>query len=196
MSIINLDVDGVVCDFAPHMFDTLRKDGFDVDALPPEVYSVWDFFSPMPKDMKEHAFTLLADKDYWLSIGTVPGAKEGVEAIRAAGHRIHWITTSWPGCFGWADIRKTWLDANFHHPDQDLSKDLTIAGDKSFSDGDVFVDDKASSVRGWLDHFKYRKHEGVLFANSHNLPEQRDFKYVSSWEEGLTNLVILLADER
>lgn len=188
--IINLDVDGVVCDFAPFMFETLRKDGYDVDALDPEVYKVWDIFPMMPQDMRKHAFALCEDPNYWLKIPVISGAQESVAKLRAAGHRIHWITTSWGPCFGWADIRKSWLNKHFDCEEQNLSKDLTIAGDKSFSDADVFVDDKAASVRDWLSHFSGRKHTGILYTNSHNERDADEFPLKGTWDEGLADMII------
>ena len=195
MAIVNLDVDGVVCGFSPHLFKTLELDGFDVASLPEEIYTVWDIFSLMPPDMKRHAFDLLSHHLWWEGIPVIEGAIEGVQSIRDAGHRIHWITSPWTACFGWANARSNWLDAHFDHPEQSLSKDLTVAGDKSFSDADVYVDDRPSNLRSWLAHFDGIKHQGVLYLNSHNAAEAAEFPYTSSWDNGLADLVIKLAGE-
>jgi len=192
--IINLDVDGVVCDFAPHMFETLKEIyGFDVDSLDPEIYKVWDIFPLMPDEMRKFAFKeLMSNPFYWMSIPVVDGAVEGVNKLVEHGHRIHWITSPWASCFGWADARKKWLEKNFGL--KDGYKDLTITGDKSFSDADVFVDDKPSSVRDWLSHFSGRKHTGVLYGISHNEREQSEFEYVSNWKNGLADLILSFDD--
>ena len=101
----------------------------------------------------------LSAPDLYRDVQTIGGALEGVSQLRAAGHRLLFVTS----CVrGMADQKREWLERHkildyrpLQHPD------LIIAHDKSLIRADVLVDDAAHN----FDHWQGR---GLLFDAPYN----------------------------
>jgi 5'(3')-deoxyribonucleotidase len=165
---INLDVDGVVCDFVPYLWERLAKAGFEVSHHSDPKWRTWNIFDVMDTPAREKAYSICNSENFWLDLPTVPYAAEAVNAFRDAGHSIRWVTTPWWGCRTWTAARFDWLDRNFKHPKQNLKMDFTTCGDKSEIWADVFIDDKAEAVIDWHKHHPAPKHRGILYKTNFN----------------------------
>ena len=95
MAKINCDVDGVVCDFVPALFERLRSEGFDPLPYTDPLWRTWNFFNRMPADMKAAAFAMMEKADFWRELPNVAFSQEAIRQFREAGHKVHWITTAW-----------------------------------------------------------------------------------------------------
>ena len=145
------DVDGVVCDFVPYLFDLLRKEGHDIaDANDPK-WDKWNFFEDMEDSARKLAFEMLQEYSFWRNAYVVNGAVEGIKRLRDAGYKIHWVTTPWWSCNQWLYARMEWLEEHFSDDCQDIQRDLTASGNKATIYADVFIDDKVDNVREWAE---------------------------------------------
>lgn len=154
MSKILLDVDGVVSDMVPTLFEEMSGD------LKVEDFPDWDIFSQMTKEQQDEAYKILEDPLFWTNLPLIDGAKKAVRLLKAAGHDIVWVTTPWDSCRGWGDARRFWIRENF-------GDDRVVAThDKEKEDGDVFIDDKPSNVKRWAAAHPDKK--AFIFDTPHN----------------------------
>lgn len=189
MARINCDVDGVVADFVPHLFGTLRAKGFEPKPIGDPSWRTWDIFDVMDEEMRACAFDLLANHHWWRSMPVVPYAKEAIRALREAGHHVQWVTTAWDECFGWRDARRDWLGAHFDDPVQNIKKDLTVAACKGEIWADVFIDDKPSHILDWHAHHKAAGHRGILYKTRFNEDHHDDLEHIE-WSPASVEMVI------
>lgn len=90
-----------------------------------------------------------------------PRARQGVRRLRTLG-RVFCVTTPWQGNPWWQAERESWLALHFgidqvHH---------SVDNDKTRYEADVFVDDCARHVQGWLT--AWPKGTAVLWRALHN----------------------------
>lgn len=84
---------------------------------------------------------------FFSNVRPIQGAVEGVEALRAAGHSIYFVTARChPVSFH--DTR-VWLKRYF--PWIDKQRHLILAYDKEVIYGDVLIDDKPKTLLGYAD---------------------------------------------
>jgi len=176
MARINVDCDGVVCDFVPGLFTKLREQGFDPKPVEDPSWRTWDIFKVMTDDMREASFTMMAEHQFWRELPVIDYAQEAIAALRQAGHHIQWVTTAWDPCFGWRDARRDWLDHHFADPKQDIRKDLTVTGAKNEIWADVFIDDKPDHIIGWHTHHPAPEHRGILYRTNFNHHHHEDLE--------------------
>ena len=174
------DVDGVVADMVPYLFELLRRDGFEIADISDPMWHRWNFFQDMSRDARESAYEIMADSAFWYDLPVVEGAKDGIATMREAGHHIQWVTTPWTSCIGWSDARREWLNHNFGCDQQDIARDLTITGNKSNIMADIFIDDKVSNVREWA-----ARNDGLalLFKTNFNREAHEEMATVT-WSHG------------
>lgn len=158
-----LDCDGVMADFMgavkPVIRDLIGRDLTDQD-MP-----TWDLFeAPV---IKPHAAALRAAVDqpgFCRNFAVLPGAQEGVQALRDLGAEVVCVTSPWPSSRTWAHDRMAWLEEHFGF----TTKTVDQSSGKYRIDGDVFVDDHANNVVTWLNWDKRRHHAAVLWAQPYN----------------------------
>lgn len=96
------------------------------------------------------------------SLPPYPGARDGVRRLREFGH-VFCVTTPWDSNIWWRSERESWLALHIG------IDEVEHKVDKSDTDADVFVDDKASHVRDWL--IKHPDGCGVFWQTLHNTSE-------------------------
>jgi hypothetical protein len=105
-------------------------------------------------------------KGFVTSLPPYPLARQGVRRLRELGD-VFCVTTPWDGPSGknpwWCEESEAWLALHVgidvvHH-----------AADKAGYEADLFVDDKASHVRGWLARWPGRT--AVFWRTPHNTSE-------------------------
>jgi 5'(3')-deoxyribonucleotidase len=195
MARINVDCDGVVCDFIPGLFGALKAIGLDPGPIDHPNYRTWDVLKNVPEECSEPMFEMLKEHEFWEKLPVIDGAQEAILALREAGHHIHWVTSPWEKCFGWRDARHAWLNAHFDHPQQNLSKDLTVTGTKDFIWADVFIDDKADHIRGWHAHHPGLAHRAILYKTSFNVDHHDDLDHIE-WSEDSVAMILAWLREK
>jgi len=164
-----IDVDGTVAALVEY---TLHKLGylFDRDTLPKpaDLKGHHDLFKRgktlLTDDQLLASHKLLASKGYVQHLPLILGAVESIDAIRAAGHNIQWITASWTSSETWDYDRRTWLRKQLKVDPIDVG----FFAHKELVDGDIFIDDKPDHIIKWQ-----RKH-----------PNGRALLYTQPWNEG------------
>jgi len=194
MSIVLLDVDGVLADFTGHL-TTLINASFK-SQLNPQTYTEWDFLqSHLSEEQRKFAHDVLADGLFWRNQPVMPGARQAVERIRNAGHEIHFVTNRWFGCRDWIDARTDWLKSNM-----DAShKHIHAAGEKYLYRGHVFVDDKPDHVIAWTGFQERYKSlhptKALLFDAIYNRKASYDDRLYSWYDEEGLDLILQTAAE-
>ena len=192
MARINVDCDGVVCDFIPGLFAALKAKGFDPGPIDSPNYRTWDVLKSVPKECSKPMFAMLAKHKFWEDLPVIDGAQKAIAALRDSGHHIHWVTSPWESCFGWADARRYWLEENFKHPDQNTHKDLTVTGTKNFIWADVFIDDKADHIIGWHARHPGPEHRAILYKTTFNVDHHDDLDHIEWSDESVEKILAWL----
>lgn len=170
---ILLDVDGVLADFvtpALAVINTITGDAY------------------RPQDITQHDITLAckltdAQIKHWeaaisapgfcASIQPYPSVDLHLERLRSVGDVIAVTAPLTVGNYDaaphWLPERYDWLRRmSFGH------KEIIFASDKSFIDGNYFVDDKVSNVEAWLKRQNWCGHmSAFVFAQPWNLKHKR-----------------------
>ena len=134
-----VDVDGVVADFLGHVLGGV---GYEQGR---ETIKDYDLRSAFTLAQQEKMDQLLADPGFWVTLPVMPGALEGIDEIRAAGHEILWATSPWLPCREWESIRRAWLKRHFDvEPDE-----IVVTFQKHILTADFFIDDRPDSVVAW-----------------------------------------------
>jgi 5'(3')-deoxyribonucleotidase len=159
---ILLDVDGVVADFLGHVHFYLRRN-FTSDLVDPDQYTEWDFIATHLTD-QQRRFTeyLLSSEDFWQKIPVMPSARYAVDCFNAAEMDVHFVTSPYKTCFGWADVRRDWLKRNLGVQNDHIH----VSGSKHIYNGAVFVDDKPQNIHAWAEANPGGK--AFLFEHSYN----------------------------
>jgi len=149
-----LDSDQVLGDFCEHLLEEFPLE------LPRN--PSWDIIKLYPKKERGAVYARLSDPEWWDSMPVVDGAKGGVEYLHMLGHDLHVITSPWPSCPDWAEVRKRWLKRHFGFEEDEV----TIAKDKSEEPGDYIIDDRPKNVVGW--HLKHPDGTAYLYDTPYN----------------------------
>jgi 5'(3')-deoxyribonucleotidase len=163
------DVDGVAAAFVNHLLDEIGS------KLAPSDIKRWNIRGCLPPDEVDRADEVLSDPHFWMTLPPVPGSQEAIEALQAAGHDIHWVTSPYD-LHGWDAIRRSWLRRNFDTPPDHV----TITAAKYLVDGDYFVDDKLVHVQRWA-ACRHKPQRAFLFETPYTCLELWEPKI--SWEK-------------
>lgn len=139
---VGFDVDGVLYDF--------RKSHSDFEVARGNAHCAldlaadeWDYFAGWGMTLDEwlasYAEGVNAGHVLWAG-GTLPGAKEAFDAIRAQGHRIHLVTDRSIGDDP-QEATFAWLQANGLEPDS-----VTFSRDKTVVETDIFIEDRLENA--------------------------------------------------
>lgn len=144
MSIILLDVDGLVADFVGCALDVLHEEtGHDWKR---EHVTEWGFDSILatmrPAEIRRFwgAFRM---PGVAASLDMFPGSIEGVKLLTDAGHTVVWVTAPMAGSPTWAFERGCWLE------DRWPGTPVVSTAHKQLVVGDYLVDDKPQNLLEW-----------------------------------------------
>lgn len=172
MATFLIDVDGVCADFTDHLLRAIRSKLTLADIVD------WNIFSYMDPEQKRTAEDILGSTEFWLTQPVISGAVDAVHAIRAADHKVLFVTSAWESCREWAWARKQWLKrvmaADY--------RDVIVCARKEYVVGDVFIDDRTDHVDKW--HSIRPERLALLYGAPYN-KGSFDWSQIGSVLEGL-----------
>lgn len=134
MSIILCDLDGVVCGLHA---EWLRRYNADFgDSLTLADITTWDMVPHVKPECGRRIYEYLHARDLYDRIEPIAGAIDGVRRLRAAGHRVVFVTSCVDGPMAMSKI--AWLSRFDVFTSM---ADVVIAHDKSLVRGDLMIDD-------------------------------------------------------
>lgn len=160
--------------------------GIDIDGVLANTYPEWikkgkaayrlkDIYgSKVAADKKFLA--VLSDPTLYDDVAPVRGSQHGVNAIKAWGHRVVYVTSSVQGM---TDAKWAWMQRmGFLPPGFMQDPDLVVMHDKSLLRADVLIDDAVWNVRGF-------QGRALLFDAPWNRKGVDDLVRVKGWTEVL-----------
>lgn len=138
-----LDVDDVVADLTSQIYLVSGT------SKNPEAQCTWDSFQLLDTREEYLVRFFMRSPEFWANVPVKEGAREGVEAILAAGHDIFWVTSPWVDCREWGQVRREWVTRHFPTVDP---QNLVVTKSKFLVEGDVFIDDRVENVLLWRKH--------------------------------------------
>lgn len=140
--IIGVDVDGVLADLVHPLLDQVfARTGvrFHEDDI-----VRFDLAGILGPTCWAAAREVLAAPGFALGLPLLPGAVEGVAALRSLG-RVVFVTAPFAPSPTWAHDRASWLAERFHAQPPDV---VSLA-DKTLFRGDLLVDDSPAQLEAW-----------------------------------------------
>lgn len=175
--VIGCDVDDVCCDLLSPWLSWYNRTY--ADTLVPADVKMWDWTSSIVKCSNADVLSYLHQDDYYATdVKPIAGALAGINALRAAGHRIIFITASPAGSTAPAQ-KQAWL-IKHGFMDKSMLDDYIATNDKSplAAICDMMIDDKPSNITPF--------NRGMLFNQPWNVSfntADTNIARVSSWTE-------------
>ena len=146
--IIAVDVDDVCADLLGEWLNRINR---DYQYLQPkrtrEDVTQWDMSGLVPDG--ENVYQYLQEPDLYDHVRPIPGALQAVLALRAAGHRVIFVTSCVKGQY---DAKERWLVEHGFLDDAYSQPDFYPAKDKSLIHADVLIDDGAHNLATFKGH--------------------------------------------
>jgi 5'(3')-deoxyribonucleotidase len=155
----------------------------------------WEISQCVKPECGQKIWSYLERPDLYDKVRPVPGALEGIAALRAAGHRIVFVTScgSHAGTIGRAGDKFSWLVRNgfllnVKHP----HLDFIVCADKTQVAADVLIDDRADTVSAWI----AQRRPAILVDRPHNATH-KGFNLVRAhgWQE-IVHMVARVANAK
>lgn len=147
--LIACDVDGILADLVPEVLRRYNRD-YDDNRQFADV-NTWPLHEHVKPECGSRIYEYLRDPDLYQHVRPVEGAPEGVERLRALGHRFVFVTSC---TFGMTDQKAEWLERHGFcraHNDGQLPAELIVANQKQHIAADLLIDDGPHNVRDWVD---------------------------------------------
>ena len=178
-----LDVDGILADFTTAALRVVHaKTG---RMYKPSDVKTWDLFDSIPEPAAKAAvYAEMKEPGGCSSIPLYPEALEGIARL-SQDAEIVIVTSPWKGSDTWAGERERWLEEHFG---AHISH-VIHARQKERVHGDIFVDDKASHVNGWVKYWVDSGRDpacrGVLWQNNNGIEEEVDARVLraNGWSD-------------
>jgi 5'(3')-deoxyribonucleotidase len=170
--IVLLDCDGVAADFVGEVVRIVKYATGQDYAI-----TKWLKLTDIPCSSQQRAEIAYQIGIMGRDLQVLPGAQDGVKALREAGHDVHWVTSRWDSQ-RWVTDRCWWLKE--HGLVRDPQREITFTAAKWRVHGDIFVDDKPSNVAEWQS--TWPRGYGLLFAQPWN-QDVRVVRKVANWPD-------------
>lgn len=156
--IIALDVDGPLAD---SLGAVLRRYNADWDdALTLEHITTWAIHPHVKPECGKAIYDYFRLPNLYDEVAVVEDAIWGVGQLRELGHTVRFVTAN---MFDMTDPKARWLLRHGFTTDEQphfLPRDLYVAQDKTAIDADLLIDDRAETVRKWVDN---KRRKAILF---------------------------------
>lgn len=187
--VVLLDCDGVLADFIGGVLEIVERitglcfDRHDVDQ--------YDFCAAlgirgMDASLIKQA---IAERGFCERLAPLEGARAGVKALHLIAD-VYVVTSPWNSSETWTHDRESWLWRHFKIP----SSRVIHTSAKHLVCGDVFVDDKTSTVAAWRD--AWPDCGAVRWDTPHNANDAWDGTTCSSWDHLLAAIGLACGGER
>jgi len=161
--IIACDADGVTCNLHDPWYGRYNRDYND--NLTSERVKSWDIHKYVKPECGLKIYDYLHEPDLYAEVRPIEGALEGVQALRDAGHRVLFTSAC---AWGMTDQKAEWFrQYGFITGPKTpmLPSEFIPVQNKLDIDADLLIDDRASTVREWVE----KKHKrALLFSYPHN----------------------------
>lgn len=151
------DMDGVIADFDAHLMSLLAQRHPElVPATAPDERREFELSSCYPEN-QDAVHEVMHSPGFFATMPMVPGAREGLAALEAAGHTVMLCTAPLSGSLYCAAEKLTWVQEQLG---ADWRRRTLVVKDKTLVRGDILIDDKPE-VTGALEptwtHVRYRR---------------------------------------
>ncbi len=138
-----VDVDGVVCDFIQGYLGIVKQ--VTGKSFKHSDVTDWSFKKCLGlTDAEERiANQLMCHPGFVRSLSALPGAYEGITALKEKVDEIVFVTAAWQGHPTWAHEREEWLNERWP------GCHIVSTHHKNYVRGDFLVDDKPSHIEAW-----------------------------------------------
>jgi len=159
--LVACDVDDVLNLLHEEWFRRYNRD-YD-DALDNERCRSWDIHKCVKPECGEKIYDYLYESDFYEHVKVLPGAQDGVAALREMGHRVIFVTSPVKGTM---DQKWEWLERyGFIDVHSRASPDLVMMHDKTLINAQLLIDDRGETVVDWVQNCRKR---AILYEYPHN----------------------------
>ena len=147
--IIACDADGVTCNLHEPWLRRYNRDYGD--SLTVADWKGWNIHRFVKPECGKKIYDYLHDPDLYEEVQPIDGALEGVRALRAAGHQVIFSTSC---AWGMTDQKAEWFRRyGFIEGERTamLPEEFIPVMDKLHIDADLLIDDRAETVRRWVE---------------------------------------------
>lgn len=138
MGRIICDVDDVLANFVGGVAELVGR---------PLVPKQWTFIeNELAPTEYEMVQLVLKRGGFWRMLKEVPGMRDGIAALREAGHEVVFATSPWASCREWWHERVNWIVMHASAKRQDCVAIIR----KELLEGDAFIDDRPENVEAWI----------------------------------------------
>lgn len=173
--VIAVDVDDVCADLITHWLNLYNKD-YD-DEMTPADMDRWEINECVNPQCGLKIFDYLHLPDLYEGVEPIPGALEGVRALRQAGHRCVFVTST---NLHQSGKKLKWLERHgfLELKHGTISPDYVEMNDKSLIRAHAMIDDHAKNLLGFQGGIK------LLMSRPHNRNvNYPTFERVTNWQE-------------
>jgi len=161
--IVACDADGVTCNLHDAWYARYNRDyGDDLTMERVVRWNVHEFVKP---ECGKKIYDYLHDPDLYEDVQPIEGALAGVQALREAGHNVLFTTSC---AWGMTDQKAEWFRRHGFITGPRLPllpDDFVPVNDKLLIAADLLIDDRAETVRRWVEQKRSR---ALLFDYPHN----------------------------
>lgn len=175
---LNLDVDGVIADFAwsacDHLYDVTGR------RYDPNIITTWEVFDSIPHELEHRkaVYDRMKATGGCYSIPVIPGSKEAIAELKELVD-ITVVTSPFKNSPTWMHEREQWLRDHFG-----IDRDDIFHGDKKYLvHAHMKLDDKESHIDNWEKYWRGLGQNpfGMLWHTNRNVSPAPHIKVVHDW---------------
>lgn len=175
MSVVLVDMDGVIADWGDGYNRSLEKHGAAAALIPRHHEQLtFDLHAGRTAEEVEIIKSVMVEEGFYSQLVPIPGAKAALKSMLKAGHDVRIVTSPWvsnPTC---ASDKLNWI---VKHYGSQWGARVVITADKTIVRGDYLIDDKPD-VRG----SQHPSWEHIYFHQPYNA-ERPDRRRIVDWSE-------------
>lgn len=171
-----MDVDGCLVDYVGGVINTI--DEICGKKIARESLVNWDFLPELPLSVEEKVlfFSKLRSPGFCNALQMLPGAREGIQAVKKMGVEVIYVTSPWVSSPTWCFERGNWL---VDHGFASNHAEVIHTAAKHCVAGDFMVDDNPQNVQKWEAH--NQKGTGIIWRAPYNATAE-GIKMGAFWE--------------
>ncbi len=187
---LNIDCDEVCSSFVKGVLAEVKR-LFDIEVHPDTIDNYF-FIEELPitDAQREVLEARICSEGFCLGLDEEPGAFDAIRELRKIGCSINFVTTPYHRSKFWMAERAQWLlQRGFAESTDEIAQ---LARKELFA-GDVFIDDRADNVKGWVDNHEFGL--GIVFAKPWNVNYAAGIR-LKDWEHVLQFVSQVMEEDR